>query len=83
MKDLSEMDKTLAAITHLVHTSYPHLLDNNTSIIDYCFWDPLTNKEVPIKDLDGVNKYKILNNIPEILLVIYFSDNTIGYRLKL
>lgn len=77
------MDKTLAAITHLVHTNYPHLLDNGTSITDYCFWDSSANKEVPIKDLDAVNKYKILNNIPEILLVIYFSDNTIGYRLKL
>jgi len=83
LKDLSEMDKTLAAITHLVYTNYPHLLDNNTSITDYCFWDPNTNKEVPIKDLDAVNRYKIINNISEILLVIYFSDNTIGYRLKL
>lgn len=77
------MDKTLAVITHLVYTNYPHLLDSDTSIVDYCFWDPSANKEVPIKDLDAVNKYKILNNIPEILLVIYFSDNTIGYRLKL
>jgi len=77
------MEKTLAAITPLVHTNYPNLLDNDTRITAYCFWDSSANKEVPIKDLDAVNKYKILNNIPEILLVIYFSDNTIGYRLKL
>lgn len=77
------MDKTLEAITQLVHKNYPHLLDNNTTIIDYCFWNPFTNAEVPVKDLDSVNRYKIINNIPEILLVIYFSDNTIGYRLKL
>ena len=77
------MDNTLHLLTQLVLKSYPHLLDNNTTIIDYCFWNPLTNTELPVKDLDSVNRYKLINNIPEILLVIYFSDNTIGYRLKL
>lgn len=77
------MDRPLETITELVRRAYPHLLDNNTTITDYCFWDSTSNKEIPIKDLDGVNRYKILHNIPEVLLVIYFSDNTIGYRLKL
>lgn len=77
------MDKDVAAITELVRISYPHLLDNNTKIIDYCFWDPIGNKEIPTKDFDEVNRIKNTRNMSEVLLVIYFSDNTIGYRLKL
>lgn len=77
------MDKSLIAITELVRASYPHLLDNDTTITDYCFWDSKANKELPTKNLDEVNKLKNTLNIPEVLLVIYFSDNTIGFRLKL
>lgn len=77
------MDNNIDVITELVRINYPHLLDNNTTILDYCFWDTVNNKEVPTKNFDDANKYKLIHNAPEILLVIYFSDNTIGYRLKL
>ena len=77
------MDKNTYAITELVRVNYPHLLDNDTTVTDYCFIDSSNNKEIPTKDFDEVNKYKLLSGTPEILLVIFFSDNTIGYRLKL
>lgn len=77
------MDNEISAITELVRISYPHLLDNNTTVIDYCFWDPIGNKEIPTKNFDEANKIKNTCNLSEVLLVIYFSDNTIGYRLKL
>ena len=77
------MDKTIFAITEFVRKAYPHLLDNGTTVIDYCFWDCAANKELPVKDLDAVNNYKNTHNIKDLVLVIYFSDNTIGYRLNL
>lgn len=77
------MDKTILAITEIIRKNYPHLLDNDTTIIDYCFWDCTTNRELPVKDLDAVNYYKTAYNIKDLVLVIYFSDNTIGYRLKI
>lgn len=77
------MDKTVLAITEIIQKNYPHLLDNDTTIIDYCFWNGATNKELPVKELNAVNAYKNTHNIRDLILVIYFSDNTIGYRLKL
>ena len=77
------MDKTLLAITEIIRTNYPHLLDNDTTIVDYCFWDAFTNKELPVKKLDDVNVYKLAHKSCDLVLVIYFSDNTIGFRLKL
>lgn len=77
------MDKTIEAITEIVRANYPHLLDNDTKIIDYCFWDAKTNKELPVKKLEDVNAYRITQNVTDLVLVIYFSDNTIGYRLKI
>jgi hypothetical protein len=77
------MDKTIEAITEIIRVNYPHLLDNNTTIVDYCFWDAATNKELPVKKLEDVNVYKLTHSSCDLVLVIYFSDNTIGYRLKL
>ena len=77
------MDKALYAITEIIRTNYPHLLQDGVTIIDYCFWNATTNKELPVKDLDAVNKYKLINGIKDLVLVIYFSNDTIGYRLKI
>lgn len=77
------MDDTIYVLTEIIRKNYPHLLDNDTIIVDYCFWDGIKNKELPVKKLDAVQVYKTLNNIKDLVLVIYFSDNTIGYRLKI
>jgi len=77
------MDKTIEALTEIIQTNYPHLLDEDTKIIDYCFWDATNNKELPVKKLEQVNAYKLTRGNFDLVLVIYFSDNTIGYRLKI
>jgi hypothetical protein len=77
------MDKTIEAITEIIRVNHPHLLDGDTKIIDYCFWNATTNKELPVKKLEDVNTYKLVNGNFDLVLVIFFSDNTIGYRLNI
>jgi hypothetical protein len=77
------MDKTIETLTEIIRTNYPHLLDGDTKIIDYCFWDAANNKELPVKKLEQVNSFRLSHNNLDLVLVIYFSDNTIGYRLKI
>jgi hypothetical protein len=74
---------TLEAITNSVHANYPHLLANNVSVVDYCFWDCVQNCELPVRELAEVKPYLISKGIIDFTLVIFFSDNTIGYRLKI
>jgi len=74
---------TLEAITNSVYANYPHLLADNVSIVDYCFWDCLSNTEIPVKEMKEVKNYLTSNGIVDFTLVIFFSDNTIGYRLKI
>lgn len=76
------MDKELQSIFDLVKLKHPHLLDNNTKIVDYCFWDASLNKEL-VGGFESVKTYKLAHQKSEIVLVIFFSDNTIGYRLNL
>ena len=73
---------TLEAITNSVNANYPHLLANNVFIRDYCFWDCIRNCELPVKELADVKPYIVSHGIVDFSLVIFFSDNTIGYRLN-
>ena len=75
--------KTLEAITNSVYANYPYLLANSVHIRDYCFWDCIRNKELPVRELADVRPYLIKHGIVDFTLVIFFSDNTIGYRLKI
>jgi hypothetical protein len=75
------MDKTIDALTDIIRVNYPHLLEGRT-IVDYVFWNCSTNTEIPFKDLDVVKNYITMHSIRDFTLVIYFNDNTIGYRLK-
>ena len=77
-----EANRTIAALTGMVNERYPHLIQD-TSIQEYVFWDCKKNVEIPPKDLDAVNIYIKENKINDFALVIYFKNNTIGYRLKL
>ena len=74
---------TLETITNSVYANYPHLLANNIFIRDYYFWDCIRNCELPVKELSEVKPYLIKHDIVDFTLVIYFSDNTIGFRLKI
>ena len=74
---------TLEAITNSVHANYPHLLADSVYIRDYSFWDCIRNHELPVKELADVKPYLIKHGIVDFTLVIFFSDNTIGYRLKI
>ena len=74
---------TLEAITNSVHANYPHLLADSVYIRDYCFWDCIRNQELPVKELADVKPYIIKHGIVDFTLVIFFSDNTIGYRLNI
>jgi len=51
-------------------------------IKDFCFWDCTKNVEIPVKDLDEIKVYLVANKITDFALVIYFSNNIIGYRLS-
>jgi hypothetical protein len=77
------MDKTIETLTEIVRINYPHLLDGDTKIIDYCFWNATSNKELPVKKLEDVKTYKLTHDNFDLVLVIFFSDNTIGFRLKI
>ena len=74
---------TLEAITNSVHANYPHLLAAKNHLVDYCFWDCVRNCELPVRELAEVKPYLISKGIVDFTLVIFFSDNTIGYRLKI
>ena len=74
---------TLEAITNSVYANYPHLLAANIYIRNYSFWDCIRNRELPVRELVDVKPYIIKHGIIDFALVIYFSDNTIGYRLDL
>jgi hypothetical protein len=74
---------TLEAITNSVHANYPHLLADNITIRDYYFWDCIKNQELPVRELSDVKPYLINHGIVDFTLVIFFSDNTIGFRLNL
>jgi hypothetical protein len=73
---------TLEAITNSVYANYPHLLAGGVTIRDYSFWDCARNTEIPVKETKDVKNYLTSNGITDFSLVIFFSDNTIGYRLK-
>lgn len=74
---------TLEAITNSIHVNYPHLLADNVYVRDYSFWDCIRNYELPVRELVDVKPYLIKHGIVDFTLVIFFSDNTIGYRLKI
>jgi hypothetical protein len=74
---------SLEAITNSVHANYPHLLADSVYIRDYCFWDCIRNQELPVKEIEEVKPYLVSKGIVDFALVIFFSDNTIGYRLKI
>jgi hypothetical protein len=77
------MDKTIEAIESIIRTNYPHLLEGGVTVTDYYFIDCAKNTEIPVKNLDILQSYLLAKNIKDFTLVIYFSNNTIGYRLKI
>lgn len=77
------MSETLEMITNNVQIKYPHLLENGVTITDYLFWDCKQNCEIPLKDLKQVKAYLLGKSITDFALVIFFSNNIIGYRLDI
>lgn len=77
------MDKTVEAIESIIRTNYPHLLEGGVTVVDYCFVDCAKNCIIPVKKLDVLQSYLLAKSIKDFTLVIYFSNNTIGYRLKI
>lgn len=77
------MDDTLEMITNNVRIKYPHLLENGVSIVKYYFWDCQKNCAIPSKDLNVVKQIISVKKITDFALVIYFSNNIIGYRLDI
>lgn len=72
----------LEKITASVRSNCPQLLEDEVIIKDFCFWDCTKNVEIPVKDLDEIKVYLVANKITDFALVIYFSNNIIGYRLS-
>ena len=77
------MNETLDMITHNVGIKYPHLLEGGVTITDYYFWDCKNNGAIPSKDLKVVKQIIASKNITDFALVIFFSNNIIGYRLDI
>lgn len=77
------MNETLEMITNNVQIKYPHLLDDGVTITKYYFWDCKENCAIPSKDLKVVKQIIASKNITDFALVIYFSNNIIGYRLDI
>lgn len=77
------MNETLEMITNNVRVKYPHLLEENITITDYLFWDCKENIEIPSKDLATVKLIIASKKITDFALVIFFSNNIIGYRLEI
>ena len=77
------MNETLEMITNNVQTKYPHLLEGGVTIRDYYFWDCKENSAIPSKDLNIVKQIVATKRITDLALVIFFSNNIIGYRLDI
>lgn len=77
------MNETLETITNNVAIKYPHLLEDGIKITDYYFWDCKANGAIPSKDLKVVHNIVQSKKITDVALVIYFSNNIIGYRLDI
>ena len=77
------MNAELDAISNSIKTRYPVLMEDGVTVKDYYFIDCAANKEIPIKGLVEVTNYMKYNKITDFALVILFSDNIIGYRLKI
>ena len=77
------MNETLVAITNNVQIKYPHLLEDGVTITDYSFWDCKDNTVIPSKDLNVVKQIINTKKITDFTLVIFFSNNIIGYRLDI
>ena len=77
------MNETLEMITNNVRIKYPHLLEDGVSVADYYFWDCKVNAVIPSKDLNIVKQIITSKKITDFALVIFFSNNIIGYRLDI
>lgn len=75
------MSSTLDAITENVFKNYPLFLED-AKISHYYFWDCTKNEEIPPREIKDVKNYLEIHKIKDFALVIVFSDNIIGYRLK-
>jgi hypothetical protein len=77
------MNETLEMITNNVRLKYPHMLEEGIKITDYYFWDCKNNSAIPSRDLKVVKQIITAKNITDFALVIFFSNNIIGYRLDI
>lgn len=76
------MTEAIDALTHNVRIKYPHLLEDNATIVDYYFINCDTREELPVKKFSEVKQFLDFNKIKNFALVILFSNNIIGYRLE-